>query len=87
MAKVKVKGHTRSDGTKIKGYTRYDGKKISGRKVAKKARKYKEALEKSRTSKSGHKSWKKRQKEKKPGLWANVWAKKNREAKKRKRRA
>jgi hypothetical protein len=84
MAKTKVKGHRRADGTKVKGYTRYDGKKVSGHKITKRAGKYKEALEKSRTSKSGHKSWRDRQKEKKPGLWSNYWASQDR--KKRKKR-
>lgn len=31
---------------------------------------------KSRTSKSGHKSWRERQKSKRPGLWSNYWKKK-----------
>jgi len=36
------------------------------------------AFDKSKSSKSGHKTWKQRQKQKKPGLWANVWAKRKR---------
>jgi hypothetical protein len=35
---------------------------------------------KSRTSKSGHKTWRERKKQKRPGLWANYHAKKAREA-------
>jgi hypothetical protein len=86
--KIKVKGHRRSDGVKVKGYTRYDGKKISAKKIAKRARTYREALEKSKTSKSGHKSWRERIKDEKAGkgkagLWAHVHAAKARKKRKR----
>lgn len=88
MAKTKVKGHRRADGTKVKGYVRYDGKKVSGKKIAKGVRKYREALEKSKTSKSGHKSWRDRMKDEKAGkgkagLWAHVHNKKARKKRKR----
>ncbi len=46
----------------------------------------KRAFAKSRHSKSGHKSWRARQKQRKPGLWSNYHAKMAREGRKYKKR-
>lgn len=45
----------------------------------------KHALARSRYSKSGHKTWRQRQKTRRPGLWSNYWAKKHRKGYKRKK--
>lgn len=69
---MKIKGYTRSDGVKVPAHNRA-GTRANRRKYSVGQRR---ALEKSKTSKSGHKTWRERQKEKKPGLWANYWKKK-----------
>lgn len=73
---AKIKGYKRSDGTKVKGHTR---KGSNSRKYTASQRR---AFEKSKTSKSGHKTYKQRLKSKNPkkvGLWARVHAKRKRE--------
>lgn len=72
MAK-RIKGYTRSDGTKVKSHPRKSNKRYTPAQ--------KRALEKSKTSKSGHKTVKQRSKTRKPGLWTNVWNKRKREGK------
>lgn len=68
-----VKSYTRSDGTRVRAHKRQGARK----------KKYtpsqQRAFEKSKTSKSGHQSYKKRQRSRKPGLWANTWNKRRRE--------
>lgn len=73
---MKIKGYTRSDGVKVRGHNRVGTK--SKRKYTPAQRR---ALEHSRYSKSGHKPYKQRMKQKNPGLWANTWAKRHREGK------
>ncbi len=84
-AVARIAGYTRADGTKVKGHTRKGGKRAK-RRTQGKAKGYtksqRAALKKSRTSKSGHKTWRQRQRQKKPGLWANVHAKRAREGRK-----
>ena len=75
MAK-RIKGYTRADGTKVKGHKR---KGATSKRTYTAAER--RAFKKSQTSRSGHKSWRDRQKEKRPGLWANVHAKHHREGK------
>ena len=43
--------------------------------------KRKATLKRSTVSKSGYKTWRQRQKQKRPGLWSNVHAKRHREGK------
>lgn len=72
---MKIKGYTRKDGVKVKGHSR-KGKKTSRRSYERKySKSQRRAHAKSRTSRSGHKSYKERMKQKKPGLWANYWNK------------
>lgn len=83
---MKIKGYTRSDGVKVKGHNR-KGKKTSQRSYERKySKSQRRAHAKSRTSKSGHKSYSERMKQEKSGkgragLWAHYHAKKAREAK------
>lgn len=46
-----------------------------GRKRRKYSRSQQRAFKRSQTSKSGHKTWRQRQKSRKPGLWSNYWKK------------
>ena len=66
---AKIKGYTRSDGIKVKGHNRTHKRK--GKYTAAQQR----AFDRSKTSKSGYKTWQERQKQSKPGLWANYHAK------------
>ncbi len=77
----RVQGYTRSDGTKVKGYSRKGKSSKTKRYTPAQQR----AFEKSKTSNSGRKTWRQRQKTKRPGLWSNFHAKKHREKLARKR--
>lgn len=80
---MRIKGYTRSDGVKVKGHKR-KGKKTSKREYERKySKSQRRAHAKSRTSKSGHKTYKERMKQEKSGkgragLWSHVWAKRKR---------
>ena len=62
-----------------KGLLRYHN---SGRKTNN--NKKSSVLERSRHSKSGHKTWRERLKEKRPGKWSNYWSYMNKHGYKRK---
>lgn len=72
---MKVKGYTRSDGVKVPSHTRKGTKSKKQYTVAQRR-----ALEHSRTSKTGHKDWRQRQRDARKkggsaGLWSNYWKK------------
>lgn len=79
---MKIKGYTRSDGVKVPSHTR-KGKSAGKRSYTPAQRR---ALEKSKTSKSGHKTYKDRIADEKQGkgragLWAHVHQKRERQRK------